>query len=50
MKGSVWDKVKKKWDKVRKAKGRHQEKINVLIRALPESGGNLPLPEFFAPF
>ena len=31
-------------------KGRHQAKINVLIRALPESGGGLPLPEFFGPF
>ena len=31
-------------------KGREQNKKNVSIRALPELGGGLPLPEFFAPF
>ena len=32
-------------------KGRHPQKMKVLIRALPESGGGgLPLPEFFGPF
>ena len=31
-------------------KGRHHLKNKVLIRALPERGGGLPMPEFFGPF
>ena len=41
--------IKGKLDEV--AKGRHHHKINVLIRALPESGGGVyPCPNFVALF
>ena len=33
-----------------RTKGRHHLKMKVLIRALPERGGGLPMPEFFGPF